>query len=129
MSRYKPKKRRLSLDSAAWKRLRAQVLAEEPLCRWCLARGLLVASTEVDHIKDSRDDYSDDNSRENLTGMCNACHSLKTAASMGKNVYLGCDANGLPIDPAHPWNITSNQAVPERRGSLLQSLTAKTAKP
>lgn len=130
MSRYKPKKRRLSLDSAAWKRLRAQVLAEEPLCRWCLARGLLVASTEVDHIKDSREDYSDDNSRDNLTAMCNPCHSLKTAASMGKSVYMGCDVNGMPIDPAHPWSkITSNQTGPERRGSPLSSLTAKTDQP
>lgn len=102
--RYAPKKRRVSLNSAAWKRLRAQVLAEEPLCRWCLARGLVVASTDVDHIKDSREDYSDDNRRENLTAMCHECHSLKTAASMGKRVSMGCDVSGKPLDPDHPWN-------------------------
>ncbi|MEZ1953708.1 HNH endonuclease [Pseudomonas asiatica] len=104
MNRYKPKKRTVSLNSAAWKELRAQVLAEEPLCRWCLARGLYVPSTDVDHIKDSREDYSDDNRRENLTAMCRECHSLKTARDMGKRVHLGCDVNGMPIDPDHPWN-------------------------
>lgn len=102
--KYTPKKRTLSLNSAAWKKLRAQVLAEEPLCRWCLARGLYVPSTDVDHIKDSREDYSDNNSRENLTGMCRECHSLKTARDMGKNAYLGCDMEGMPLDPNHPWN-------------------------
>lgn len=98
------KKRTLSLNSIAWKKLRAQVLAEEPLCRWCLARGEYVVSTDVDHIKDSREDYSDDNRRENLAGLCHECHSLKTARSMGKSINLGCDVNGMPIDPDHPWN-------------------------
>lgn len=108
-----PKKRRLSLHSAAWKRLRAQVLAEEPLCRWCLARGLYVASTDVDHIKDSREDYSDDNRRENLTALCHECHSLKTARSMGKSVTLGCDVNGLPLDREHPWNACTGSPATE----------------
>lgn len=124
------KKRVVSLHSAAWKRMRAQVLAEEPLCRWCLARGEYVASEEVDHIRDSREDYTDDNRRENLTAMCKPCHSMKTARSMGKSVTLGCDKAGLPVDPAHHWNtarvvrITSKKRSPERRGSPLYSLTS-----
>ncbi|HCF6069932.1 TPA: HNH endonuclease signature motif containing protein [Pseudomonas aeruginosa] len=99
------KQRRLPLNSAAWKRLRAEVLADEPLCRMCAARGLVVAATDVDHIEDSRTDYSDDNSRANLQPLCHECHSLKTARSMGKSVTLGCDVSGLPVDPAHPWNL------------------------
>ncbi len=98
------KRRTLSLNSTAWKTLRAEVLASEPLCRMCTARGLVVPATDVDHIEDSREDYTDDNSRENLQSLCHDCHSLKTAASMNKSVFLGCDVNGLPLDPAHPWN-------------------------
>ncbi len=98
------KRRTLSLNSAAWKRLRAQVLAEEPLCRMCTARGLVVPATDVDHIVDSREDFTDDNSRENLAALCHECHSLKTAASMGKSVTWGCDVKGNPLDPNHPWN-------------------------
>jgi len=98
------KKRTLSLNSSAWKTLRAEVLASEPLCRMCTARGLVVPATDVDHIEDSREDYTDDNSRENLQPLCHECHSLKTAASMNKTVFLGCDVNGLPLDPSHPWN-------------------------
>ncbi|MCE0975454.1 MULTISPECIES: HNH endonuclease [Pseudomonas] len=99
-SKYKPKARVIPLSSAAWRRLRAQVLAEEPLCRWCLARGQYVASTDVDHINND----GDDNRRENLTGMCHECHSRKTAHDMGKKVFLGCDVRGIPLDPNHHWN-------------------------
>lgn len=112
MSRYKPKTRVIPLGSAAWQRLRAQVLAEEPLCRACAARGLVVRATDVDHIEDSRDDYSDDNRRENLQPLCHECHSLKTAASMGKSVTLGCDADGLPLDPNHHWNRAKDHEEP-----------------
>lgn len=100
MSRYRPKTRVIPLGSAAWQRLRAQVLAEEPLCRWCLARGQYVASTDVDHINND----GDDNRRENLTGMCHSCHSIKTAQDMGKSTTRGCDVHGIPLDPNHPWN-------------------------
>ena len=108
---YTPKARVVSLSSAAWQRLRAQVLAEEPLCRWCLLLGYYVGSTDVDHINNN----GDDNRRENLAGMCHECHSRKTAAEMGKRVSYGCDVNGLPLDPNHHWQkITSNQATKDR---------------
>ncbi|SDI79502.1 HNH endonuclease [Pseudomonas abietaniphila] len=118
-SKYKPKARVIPLSSAAWKRLRAQILAEEPLCRWCLARGLYVASTDVDHISND----GDDNRRDNLTGMCHSCHSIKTAQDMGKGTTRGHDLNGLPLDPAHPWNVMKGapeQCTSERsRGTTL----------
>ena len=105
------KLRHLPLNSAAWKRLRAEVLASEPLCRMCRAIGLVEPATEVDHIIDSREDYSDDNRRENLAPLCKPCHSIKTAASMGKPVTLGCDANGMPNDPSHHWNRQDHQEL------------------
>jgi|GEM_PF-865417 len=104
--KYKPKRRTISLHSAAWARLRALVLAEEPLCRHCSARGMVTPATEVDHIDDSRADYSDNNSRDNLQALCKPCHSVKTSASMGKATSAGCDARGVPLDPNHHWNQT-----------------------
>jgi cytochrome c2 len=73
----------------------------------------------VDHIEDSREDYSDDNSRENLAALCHECHSVKTAASMGKGVYLGCDVNGRPLDPDHPWNKSPATGDSKTARSLL----------
>lgn len=118
------KARRLSLSSAAWLRLRAEVLAAEPLCRACAARGLVVKATDVDHIANGEGDYSDDNSRANLQPLCRPCHSSKTARDL-KRSSMGCDASGLPLDPAHHWNRERSPATddgPNDGGSLLLTL-------
>lgn len=91
--------RTLALDGAAWRRLRAAVLADEPLCRMCWQMGRTTAATAVDHINND----PTDNRRESLQPLCDSCHSRKTQADMGKRVRVGFDANGEPIDPSHPW--------------------------
>ena len=93
-------RRTLPLNSAAWQRLRASVLAGEPLCRMCQAFGFTTEATDVDHINGD----PGDNSTDNLQPLCHECHSLKTAADHGKAVNLGCDVSGMPLDPNHPWN-------------------------
>ena len=92
-------RRTLKLNGAAWQKLRASVLMDEPLCRHCTARGLTVPATDVDHMNGA-----DDNRRESLQPLCHECHSRKTAKEHGKNVTYGCDASGIPADPLHPWN-------------------------
>ena len=91
--------RTLKLNGAAWQKLRASVLMEEPLCRHCVARGLTVPATDVDHMNGA-----DDNRSESLQPLCHECHSRKTARDQGKNVAYGCDSSGNPADPLHPWN-------------------------
>ena len=56
----------------AWRKLRAQVLREEPWCRRCGRE-----STEVDHRIPRSQGGTDD--RENLQGVCKPCHSRKGA--------------------------------------------------
>lgn len=91
--------RTLALNNAAWRRLRAQVLADEPLCRRCAEQGRLVPATDVDHI----DSDSGNNQRENLQSLCHSCHSIKTNEDMYGPRIVGCDVDGWPIDPRHPW--------------------------
>jgi len=62
----------------AGQRDRAQVLAEEPLCRPCLEAGRTSASVEVDHIVSLSQGGSA--TRENKQGICQPCHKAKTAA-------------------------------------------------
>lgn len=92
--------RTLALNGPAWRRLRAAVLAERPLCALCQRQGRVVPATEVDHV----DNDPANNDRDNLQSLCKPCHSRKTQADMGKRVDWGCDVFGLPLDPAHPWS-------------------------
>ena len=57
-------------------RERAAVMAEEPLCRICLARGRRVASDVVDHIRPLAWGGSD--ARANKQALCDPCHEAKS---------------------------------------------------
>lgn len=59
--------------SAAWRRLRADVLREEPQCRRCGR-----ASVEADHILPRRRWPALALVRENVQGLCRVCHGQKT---------------------------------------------------
>jgi 5-methylcytosine-specific restriction protein A len=63
-----------------WMRIRALVLAEEPLCTlYCKDVGRTRASTEVDHIIALEDGGTDE--RANLRGVCDECHKIKHGAA------------------------------------------------
>lgn len=107
--------RTLPLNSAAWRKLRKQVLAEVPLCEYC-PPGVITPATEVDHANFD----PADNSRENLKSTCKPCHSIRTMASLyGRPARLGCDESGNPINPAHHWN----QAAVRPSGGLAGAVS------
>lgn len=88
-----------------WQRLRRMVLSSAPLCRSCKAQAKdeIPAASQVDHIipiSEGGEPWDMDN----LQPLCASCHSVKTARDNGKNVSMGCDINGMPLDPTHPWN-------------------------
>ena len=109
--------RLLPLNSEAWYRLRRSVLAEQPLCPECEARGVIEPATQVHHINDN----AMDNSRSNLVGLCAPCHSRHTAHDMGKRVNHGCDASGWPASPSSHWN----KATVEAAGHLAEDVLGK----
>lgn len=61
-----------------WRRLRAEVLAAEPLCRPCKAARRVTLATEVDHITPLWAGGSADDPA-NLQPICPACHRTKSA--------------------------------------------------
>lgn len=81
----------------AWKRLRAAVLARDPVCR---APGCGLPSVHADHIIPRGRGGAD--ALENLRGLCMSCHTSRrgTAEPRAK----GCHADGTPRDAGHWWN-------------------------
>ena len=82
-----------------WKQMRLEQLRKEPLCEYCPPNRRKPA-TDVDHkvaIRDGGGAFDPDN----LASACHECHAVKTAHN---EVLPGCDVNGYPTDPNHPWN-------------------------
>lgn len=69
--------------TAAWIQGRAAYLREHPLCLDCLARGALTPATDVDHVVPHRGDRALFYDQTNWRGLCQRCHSKKTAAQDG----------------------------------------------
>lgn len=68
---------------AAWRRIRAAVLAAEPQCRLCLEAGRITAATVVDHIETIADRPDLRLAPGNLRPLCKPCHDARTAREQG----------------------------------------------
>jgi len=94
-------------NTARWLRLRKQHLQLEPFCRGCAPR--LVTANTVDHVHPISEGGPAFPSHDGLASYCPACHSAKTArgkeagAVRSNKPRKGCDADGNPLDGAHPW--------------------------
>lgn len=64
-------------------KLRRIVLAQEPLCRHCLAVGKTTIATEVDHKIPLCAGGTYD--RDNLQPLCTDCHKIKTLKDVREN--------------------------------------------
>ncbi|MGA0081716.1 MAG: HNH endonuclease [Ilumatobacteraceae bacterium] len=65
-------------NTTAWRRLRAAVLREQPLCVHCTETGATTLAQMVDHIFPVRLG-GDMWALDNLQPLCNKCHARKSA--------------------------------------------------
>lgn len=91
--------------TTAWRKARKLQLQREPTCRHCRQVGRITPATDVDHIQRIKDGGSALDPL-NFQSLCHDCHARKSAhEGRGTSKPLkGWDANGLPLDPSHPWN-------------------------
>ena len=71
--------------SNRWRTLRKSVLTANPLCVHCSANGLVTLAKVADHIQSVRlggDKWNIDN----LQGLCESCHNIKTSKESKINV-------------------------------------------
>ena len=86
-----------------WRRLRAAKLAADPWCTMCIARGRNTLATVVDHrtpISAGGGAWDMDN----LQSLCVTDHNAAKQSQDATGHVRGCDADGNPLDPHHPWN-------------------------
>ena len=83
--------------TAAWQKLRAQVLRRDPRCT---APGCTARSVVADHIVQRSKGGPD--TLSNLRALCIPCHNQRRRG--GEPRVKGCDASGAPLDPTHWWN-------------------------
>lgn len=90
-----------------WQKARAQFLKDHPLCRDHFKRGELKPATVVDHVVPHRGDVARFWDRSNWQSLCSHCHDSHKQRLERSGRVAGCDENGVPLDPAHPWRASS----------------------
>lgn len=76
-------------------RLRALLLAQEPLCRMCTAKGRVTPATIADHVTPLAAGGERD-TLENLQPLCAECHTAKTLKDQGKRAKRRVGLDGWP---------------------------------
>ena len=109
-------------NTAAWARLRAAHLAIEPECRGCKAQGRLTRANVVDHVTPVSDGGPAFPGHDGLAAYCAPCHAAKTARGVEAGAVRttkprrGCNPDGTPLDPAHPWHASREARRAARPG-------------
>lgn len=86
-----------------WYKVRAIKLSTNPLCEECTIAGRVTPAEMVHHIKPV-DEYPDLRLyMDNLMSLCNDCHAAKHSQVPEYKRLKGCDSNGFPTHPDHPW--------------------------
>lgn len=92
-----------SLYDRHWQRRRAEQLRLHPLCRLHLAmRGEVVVATVADHVVPHRGDLA--LFAGPLQSLCAPCHNSYKQELERTGSFKGCDLQGFPLCPFHPWN-------------------------
>ena len=80
--------------TAAWKKLRLWQLKRQPLCEFCLKKGVVEEANTVDHIIPHRGNMKLFFDKSNLQSLSKTCHS-SIKQRLEKSGEFGCDENGM----------------------------------
>jgi len=87
-----------------WKKRRRAQLLREPLCKFCLARGVVVPATVVDHVKRHRGNNWNEFITAPVQSLCKPCHDSTKRTIEQRGFSRDVDpATGYPTDENHPW--------------------------
>ena len=86
-----------------WRKARLEHLRANPLCVKCLRLNVTTAATVVDHIIPHRGNMDLFWDRDNWQSLCDPHHSGTKQTEEKRGHVIGCDIDGRPLDPEHPW--------------------------
>jgi 5-methylcytosine-specific restriction enzyme A len=75
--------------SPRWRRLRAYVLAQRPLCQQCQAAGRITPAHHVHHTTPRRQRPEQALDQANLEALCQACHNTRRGADLAAVDSIG----------------------------------------
>ena len=87
-----------------WRKRSRRQRREQPLCRMCLANGLVVPATVADHIEPHKGDWEAFLGGA-LQSLCFECHNTRKKADENRGYSRELGPDGWPIDPKHPANV------------------------
>jgi 5-methylcytosine-specific restriction enzyme A len=93
-------------NTAQWQKVRRLKFQQNRLCEMCLKQGRIEIAVAVDHIISIASGGDAFPPLDMLMSLCASCHNRKTRVveQQGKELTVkGCDVNGMPLDPTHPW--------------------------
>jgi 5-methylcytosine-specific restriction protein A len=90
-------------SSPEWREARATQLAKAPTCERCASRGEIAKADTVNHRIPHKGDRRLFLEPSNHESVCKACHDGLIQREETRGYRIGCDGDGRPLDPAHPW--------------------------
>ena len=63
-----------------------------------------IPAIAVDHVTPHKGDEALFFDEDNWSPLCKPCHDGAKQEFEKSGTIRGCDVNGIPLDPAHPWN-------------------------
>lgn len=101
-----------------WQKARESFIRANPLCIWCKRAGRVAATQVVDHITAPRMKEaleSGDSAliakaqalfwdKTNWQPLCQPCHDGEKQRLEKSGHVIGCNTQGIPLDPNHHWN-------------------------
>ena len=87
-----------------WLSGRLEHLADQPLCERCRRDGIVTPATVVHHRIRHQGDVRLFFDRTHWESACKPCHDGEIQREEVRGHVAGCDEEGRPLDPNHPWN-------------------------
>nr|WP_314432413.1 hypothetical protein [uncultured Brevundimonas sp.] len=85
-----------------WRDVRADQLSRHPLCAMCLPR--VTAATVCNHVDKDAKQTEEGFFAGPFNSLCATHHDSTQQREERRGHIIGCDDDGVPLDPNHHWN-------------------------